>query len=313
MRLPVLFSIALSAAALPARTWVKPSADSTADLRLGLLPFPLDECLLPGETKQVHLFEARFIQLFADAASQHSSCIGQLLFTEDGNIASISTLLEVEEYKKEEYGVWARLKCVGRVRLLDLKQTDYQYTLGTVSLFHDGVLGPPAAANADSAAAAAAASSEPDLETRVREVHASTVDMARRLKNAEESEQGDDSDGRVEWGHELRDVEGELTLSLNDMLAARRQVLTSCGPDAAPLPTLSEGLSQVWEASSEAEAESMLLSFAACATLSGPERWSALSMSSATDRLNHALKALEARQQRFAAMLVLKGVASSSE
>ena len=198
-----------------------------------------------------------------------------------------------------------------QLRLLDLKQTEYQYTLGTGSLCHDGALGPPAAANADSAAAAAA-SSEPDLETRVREVHASTVDMARRLKSAEESEQGDDSDGRVEWGHELRDVEGELTLSLDDMLVARRQVLTSCGPDAAPLPTLSEGLSRVWRRRARRKRR-VCCSRSPRVPRSPARALVRLSMSSATDRLKHALKALEARQQRFAAMLVLKGVASSSE
>ena len=37
------------------------------------------------------------------------------------------TLSEVEEFKKEEYGVWARLKCVGRVKLLEVRETEYQY------------------------------------------------------------------------------------------------------------------------------------------------------------------------------------------
>lgn len=68
--------------------------------KLGLLPFPLAECLLPGESKQVHLYEARFIQLFADAASSHHDCLGAMYFTPSGNVASVSTLLEVEEYKK---------------------------------------------------------------------------------------------------------------------------------------------------------------------------------------------------------------------
>ena len=34
-----------------------------APTELGLLPFPMDDCLLPGETKQLHLFEARLLWL----------------------------------------------------------------------------------------------------------------------------------------------------------------------------------------------------------------------------------------------------------
>lgn len=79
-------------------------------LELGLLPFSLDDALLPGETKQVHLFEARFIQLFAEAAGKHENCLGALLVSPRGHAASVTTLLEVEEYRKEEFGVWANLK-----------------------------------------------------------------------------------------------------------------------------------------------------------------------------------------------------------
>ena len=105
--------------------------------KLGLLPFPISDCLLPGETKQVHLYEARFIQLFADSASKHHDCLGAMYFTPSGNVASVSTLLEVEEFRKEEFGVWARLKCVGRVKLLEVSETDYQYVSATVEPFFD--------------------------------------------------------------------------------------------------------------------------------------------------------------------------------
>ena len=67
--------------------------------KLGLLPFPISDCLLPGETKQVHLYEARFIQLFADSASSHHDCLGAMYYTPNGNVAMISTLLEVEEFQ----------------------------------------------------------------------------------------------------------------------------------------------------------------------------------------------------------------------
>ena len=54
---------------------------------LNLLPFGLQEALLPGETKQVHLFEARFLELFTEAEAKHNGCVGQLLITSSGSQA----------------------------------------------------------------------------------------------------------------------------------------------------------------------------------------------------------------------------------
>jgi len=67
---------------------------------LGLLPFGMDEALLPGETKVVHLFEARFLTLFSDAAAKHHGCLGQLLVTRGGHAAAVSPLLVVEESRR---------------------------------------------------------------------------------------------------------------------------------------------------------------------------------------------------------------------
>ena len=125
------------ASGLAAASWVRAGRAPSTSYSLGLLPFPLEEALLPGECKQVHLFEARFIQLFADATEKHNGCLGAMLFSPNGNVASITTLLEIEEYKKQEFGVWAKLKCVGRVRLTDVKQTDFEYVMGTCEPFAD--------------------------------------------------------------------------------------------------------------------------------------------------------------------------------
>jgi len=99
----------------------------TGNYELNLLPFGLQEGLLPGETKQVHLFEARFLELFVEAEAKHDSCVGMLLFTPSGNAAAITSLLEIEESRRQDVGVWARLRCVGRVKLLDVNQTDRGY------------------------------------------------------------------------------------------------------------------------------------------------------------------------------------------
>ena len=68
---------------------------------------------------------------------QSHSCVGQMLFTEANEVIGVTSLLEILEYRQEEVGVWARLRCVGRVELQDIKQTDFQYVMGTASLLHD--------------------------------------------------------------------------------------------------------------------------------------------------------------------------------
>ena len=97
----VLLAAARESQGFPAAQWLS-TTSRAASHSLGLLPFGIEEMLLPGETKQVHLFEARFIQLFADSAAKNYDCLGALLFTPGGNVAAVTTLLEVEEFKKKE-------------------------------------------------------------------------------------------------------------------------------------------------------------------------------------------------------------------
>uniref|UniRef100_A0A7S4C4Z2 Lon N-terminal domain-containing protein n=1 Tax=Chrysotila carterae TaxID=13221 RepID=A0A7S4C4Z2_CHRCT len=104
--------------------------------KLGLLPFGVADAMLPGETKQVHLYEARFTHLFESATRNHG-CLGQLLVTRDSGVAAVTSLLEVEESRRQDIGVWAQLKCVARVRLTSLEETEYDYLVGEVEMVTD--------------------------------------------------------------------------------------------------------------------------------------------------------------------------------
>ncbi|EKX30877.1 hypothetical protein GUITHDRAFT_50701, partial [Guillardia theta CCMP2712] len=42
--------------------------------RLGCMPFPIEDMILPGETKKLHLYEARFLALFEEALKLHGGC-----------------------------------------------------------------------------------------------------------------------------------------------------------------------------------------------------------------------------------------------
>ena len=60
-----------------------------------------------------------------DTVTHHPLCRGR----GRGEIGAcaISSLLEIEEWRREEVGVWAALRCVGRRKLVDVDETDFGY------------------------------------------------------------------------------------------------------------------------------------------------------------------------------------------
>jgi hypothetical protein len=287
---------------------------------LNLLPFGLDEVLLPGETKQVHLFEARFLevcvdppnaspklsrrsrhaslasrhrQLFTDAESRHQSCVGQLLVTPNGNVAAVTSLLEIEESRRQEVGVWARLRCVGRVRLLEIEQTDFQFARARVELVTDTAEDAVAPSDLDECLAA----------------HSECVRMETKLGRNSGKDEGGISE-RVEWGHE---VVGELGfgVGLAKERDRRREMLCFRGLDAPPAPALDGSLQRLWGADSEAAAEAALLSFAAAACLPARERARALGETSTLERIQSATAYFREAQRRLAAEVALRTLAET--
>ena len=284
---------------------------------LNMLPFGLEEALLPGETKQVHLYEARFLQLFEEAEAKHNSCVSQLLVTPGGNVAAVSSLLEIEESRKQDVGVWAKLRCIGRIRLAEVEPTDFGYVRAQVSLVTDK---PPGDEDIEAAL------------TECLEVHAGCRELQAKLsrRTNTDSEGGDTegdaeggdersglkalldslSDGggadeRVEWGHELREGSLGYDTALPRLRDARRQTLCLRGLDEAPANGLDERMQKLWGAADESEAEAQLLSFTAAACLSVRERAMALTETSTLERLQAATAAFRESQRRLAAQLAL--------
>jgi len=249
--------------------------------------------LLPGETKQVHLFEARFLELFTDAESRHQGCVGQLLVTPNGNVAAVTSLLEIEESRRQEVGVWARLRCVGRVRLLEIEQTDFQFARARVELVTDTAEDAVAPSDLDECLAA----------------HSECVRMETKLGRNSGKDDGGISE-RVEWGHE---VVGELGfgVGLAKERDRRREMLCFRGLDAPPAPALDGSLQRLWGADSEAAAEAALLSFAAAACLPARERARALGETSTLERIQSATAYFREAQRRLAAEVALRTLAET--
>lgn len=91
-----------------------------------ILPFPYSEVLLQGETKQLRLYEDRFIRLFDDCMSNYCGVVAMGLMAESGIIQTVP-LCEIEAYNRMEgFGIFATVRVVGRAKLLEIvKQEPY--------------------------------------------------------------------------------------------------------------------------------------------------------------------------------------------
>jgi hypothetical protein len=91
-----------------------------------ILPFPCEELLLLGQTKQLRLYEDRFIKLFDDAMENHEGVVAMGLIAASGIIKTVP-LCEVEAYNRMEgFGIFVTLRAVGRASLLHVvKQEPY--------------------------------------------------------------------------------------------------------------------------------------------------------------------------------------------
>jgi len=89
-----------------------------------ILPFPCQEVLLQGETKQLRLYEDRFVELFDDVMEKHEGVVAMGLLASSGLIKTVP-LCEVEAYNRMEgFGIFVTLRVVGRAQLLDVVQQE---------------------------------------------------------------------------------------------------------------------------------------------------------------------------------------------
>jgi Lon protease-like protein len=91
-----------------------------------ILPFPYEEALLQGETKQLRLYEDRFIKLFDYCMKYHEGVVAMGLLAETGIIQTVP-ICEIEAYNRMEgFGIFVTIRVVGRAQLYEiLQQTPY--------------------------------------------------------------------------------------------------------------------------------------------------------------------------------------------
>ncbi|KAJ1447354.1 hypothetical protein M885DRAFT_543108 [Pelagophyceae sp. CCMP2097] len=81
---------------------------------LGLLPFGLEEVLLPGQARYLHFYESRFLSLFEHATSKNEGLVACGYF--GGNrLVTIGTLAKIEAWERLDVGVGATIRGAGRI------------------------------------------------------------------------------------------------------------------------------------------------------------------------------------------------------
>jgi len=102
----------------------KPFSSSMPSREICLLPFSYDEILLQGETKELRLYEERFIKLFEKSMNEHGGIIGMALLVNDSSILKPISICEIESYNKmSEFGIFCTIRVISRATIV--KFVDY--------------------------------------------------------------------------------------------------------------------------------------------------------------------------------------------
>eukprot|EP00293_Proteomonas_sulcata_P017980 CAMPEP_0184306870 /NCGR_PEP_ID=MMETSP1049-20130417/15752_1 /TAXON_ID=77928 /ORGANISM="Proteomonas sulcata, Strain CCMP704" /LENGTH=348 /DNA_ID=CAMNT_0026619225 /DNA_START=325 /DNA_END=1371 /DNA_ORIENTATION=- len=247
--------------------------------RLGCLPFPPEDLLLPGETKNLHLYEARFLALFEEAVKSHGSCFGNCIFAGNMEFLNIAApLVEIIEWRRQDVGIFVKVRCVGRVKIEDVEEGD-PYLIVTATPYDDEAVD---------------AEDLKFLTDEVYQAHAHCVVLQEKLMVSASDPQLQQSES-WEWGHETTDTSGAFKDSLYRQLQTKQEVLHS-DPD---LP-----ISQQEQLISEIE----LLSFVAIRGFDPEDRLLALNLQNTGARLMRAKHLLEERQKILTAKAALMGL-----
>jgi hypothetical protein len=111
---------------LPGRSRETLGNDEAPPRSICILPFPYQEVLLQGETKQLRLYEDRFIKLFQNVVENHASVVGMGLMANSGIIQTMP-LCEVEasiNTLEGTFGIFVTIRVVGRASLLEITQQE---------------------------------------------------------------------------------------------------------------------------------------------------------------------------------------------
>ena len=110
------------------RTRCPASPEAAAGPRelLPLMPFAADEVLIPGQSRYLHLYEARFLALFEHATTKCGSDIVLGFFAGDNALLRCATRARVDAWERLDVGVGVTLRGVSRCTIAGVDQTEDQ-------------------------------------------------------------------------------------------------------------------------------------------------------------------------------------------
>eukprot|EP00543_Licmophora_paradoxa_P018298 CAMPEP_0202465470 /NCGR_PEP_ID=MMETSP1360-20130828/65722_1 /ASSEMBLY_ACC=CAM_ASM_000848 /TAXON_ID=515479 /ORGANISM="Licmophora paradoxa, Strain CCMP2313" /LENGTH=162 /DNA_ID=CAMNT_0049089221 /DNA_START=68 /DNA_END=552 /DNA_ORIENTATION=- len=81
-----------------------------------LLPFPAKEGILQGQTKELRLYEDRFLELFDQCINHHEGVLAMALIDSDiGAVLQSVPLCQIEAYQRmDQFGIFVTIRAVGR-------------------------------------------------------------------------------------------------------------------------------------------------------------------------------------------------------
>jgi len=114
------------------------SGDTDEPIReICILPFPLTDVLLQGETKELCLYEERFHQLFEKAMTDHAGIVAMGFIAPPSGMLQGMPLCEIENFRTMEgdtgFGntsILATIRVVGKAMLLDVREPPEGISLG---------------------------------------------------------------------------------------------------------------------------------------------------------------------------------------
>jgi Lon protease-like protein len=276
-------------------------AVGASGLALPSFPFPIEELLLPGESKELHLYEPRFLALLEEARASGELC-AQMIYTDDG-LCSLGALLSLESLVRREIGVNVVVRAVGRVRFLDVTSAEPFVT----------ALYAPVVDVAQSTAKQRAVLRAQAAEAC--ELHAGCVQLRTKLMRASAAGAPgaalDDDDAAAEgalvsWGHELLRPESGFSRPLDAQLRDALAALDAARARARAAPPPAGWLvSEAPSADEAADLEASLVGLLACACFPVASRVAAAALLDSAERMDTALELLRGQRALLAAKAAL--------
>lgn len=111
------------------------SMNGDTNFDVGTLMFSIDEMMLPGQSRYLHLYEERFVQLFQDAL-ENSAVFALGFFSSESEVLGVVTLVEIEEFQVLEIGVGVTIRAVTRGYVEEIAGVE-PYVTTTCRLYED--------------------------------------------------------------------------------------------------------------------------------------------------------------------------------